>query len=190
MSKRSEATFRRGKTSSLDQYSPRKAVLLSSFSRPVVEGQVAAIKQKRQPQGLAFCLSGKRGSDPRPQPWQGCALPTELFPQIGNANIRQFFNIPNFSTFFCCCGAGGAFFNLFPSKMACFARVSVSGCPSRRPRCVPALCAPARPARNRGIISIFVSSARGKRAKRKQPRQKPPDAKRNLNNGRTCPQRP
>ena len=25
-------------------------------------------------------LSGKRDSDPRPQPWQGCALPTELFP--------------------------------------------------------------------------------------------------------------
>ena len=25
--------------------------------------------------------SGKRDSDPRPQPWQGCALPTELFPQ-------------------------------------------------------------------------------------------------------------
>jgi hypothetical protein len=24
--------------------------------------------------------SGKRGSNPRPQPWQGCALPTELFP--------------------------------------------------------------------------------------------------------------
>ena len=28
-----------------------------------------------------FSWSGKRGSDPRPQPWQGCALPTELFPQ-------------------------------------------------------------------------------------------------------------
>ena len=27
-------------------------------------------------------VSGKRDSDPRPQPWQGCALPTELFPQI------------------------------------------------------------------------------------------------------------
>ena len=27
------------------------------------------------------CVSGKRDSDPRPQPWQGCALPTELFPQ-------------------------------------------------------------------------------------------------------------
>ena len=25
--------------------------------------------------------SGKRGSNSRPQPWQGCALPTELFPQ-------------------------------------------------------------------------------------------------------------
>ena len=29
--------------------------------------------------------SGKRDSDPRPQPWQGCALPTELFPQ----NIKK-----------------------------------------------------------------------------------------------------
>ena len=26
-------------------------------------------------------MSGKRDSNPRPQPWQGCALPTELFPQ-------------------------------------------------------------------------------------------------------------
>ena len=29
----------------------------------------------------ALCQSGKRDSNPRPQPWQGCALPTELFPQ-------------------------------------------------------------------------------------------------------------
>ena len=27
--------------------------------------------------------SGKRGSNSRPQPWQGCALPTELFPHRG-----------------------------------------------------------------------------------------------------------
>ena len=27
--------------------------------------------------------SGKRDSNPRPQPWQGCALPTELFPRSG-----------------------------------------------------------------------------------------------------------
>src|SRR6266566_5982457 len=28
--------------------------------------------------------SGKRDSNPRPQPWQGCALPTELFPRTNN----------------------------------------------------------------------------------------------------------
>src|ERR1700743_1488972 len=27
-------------------------------------------------------LSGRRGSNPRPQPWQGCALPTELLPRL------------------------------------------------------------------------------------------------------------
>ena len=26
--------------------------------------------------------SGRRGSNPPPQPWQGCALPNELLPQI------------------------------------------------------------------------------------------------------------
>ena len=32
--------------------------------------------------------SGKRDSDPRPQPWQGCALPTELFPlKKNNKNV-------------------------------------------------------------------------------------------------------
>ena len=32
-------------------------------------------------ESAAFCLwSGKRGSNPPPQPWQGCALPNELFP--------------------------------------------------------------------------------------------------------------
>ena len=39
--------------------------LLSSRARLAGEGQ-----------------SGKRDSNPRPQPWQGCALPTELFPQL------------------------------------------------------------------------------------------------------------
>ena len=31
--------------------------------------------------GISLFWSGKRGSNPRPQPWQGCALPTELFPR-------------------------------------------------------------------------------------------------------------
>ncbi len=31
--------------------------------------------------------SGKRDSNPRPQPWQGCALPTELFPRAARRSI-------------------------------------------------------------------------------------------------------
>ena len=31
--------------------------------------------------GFSGAWSGKPGSNWRPQPWQGCALPTELFPQ-------------------------------------------------------------------------------------------------------------
>ena len=38
--------------------------------------------------------SGKRGSNSRPQPWQGCALPTELFPRshrhLSNARAGRF----------------------------------------------------------------------------------------------------
>src|SRR6188508_864583 len=30
--------------------------------------------------------SGKRDSNPRPQPWQGCALPTELFPRTNSCS--------------------------------------------------------------------------------------------------------
>ena len=41
------------------------------------------VKQKKSsPFGLLFRLSGKRDSNSRPQPWQGCALPTELFPRF------------------------------------------------------------------------------------------------------------
>ena len=33
---------------------------------------------------LKLTWSGKPGSNRRPQPWQGCALPTELFPQMAS----------------------------------------------------------------------------------------------------------
>ena len=33
-------------------------------------------------------VSGKRDSNSRPQPWQGCALPTELFPHSLNFAIK------------------------------------------------------------------------------------------------------
>ena len=36
------------------------------------------------PGQLLLFLSGKRGSNSRPRPWQGRALPTELFPQQMN----------------------------------------------------------------------------------------------------------
>ena len=36
-----------------------------------------------------FYSSGKRDSDPRPQPWQGCALPTELFPLFHFREVKR-----------------------------------------------------------------------------------------------------
>ena len=36
-------------------------------------------------------MSGKRDSNPRPRPWQGRALPTELFPQYVKINISKYF---------------------------------------------------------------------------------------------------
>src|ERR1041384_5804949 len=43
-------------------------------------------RQKAKREGLATFpqknWSGKRVSNSRPQPWQGCALPTELFPRV------------------------------------------------------------------------------------------------------------
>ena len=40
-----------------------------------------ATNKKKTTDWLSF-KSGKRGSNSRPQPWQGCALPTELFPRL------------------------------------------------------------------------------------------------------------
>ena len=48
--------------------------------------------KKRQPVRLSLFWSGKRGSDPRPQPWQGCALPTELFPRSVSRLGLQIYN--------------------------------------------------------------------------------------------------
>ncbi len=36
---------------------------------------------------IIIILSGRRDSDSRPQPWQGCALPTELLPHNNNLNF-------------------------------------------------------------------------------------------------------
>ena len=47
---------------------------------PVRKFHKTYINKKRQL--MAVLKSGKRGSNSRPQPWQGCALPTELFPHL------------------------------------------------------------------------------------------------------------
>ena len=39
--------------------------------------------------GWRFVWSGKRDSNSRPRPWQGRALPTELFPQIFSENLKE-----------------------------------------------------------------------------------------------------
>ena len=69
-------------------------------------------ERTQRPNALCFkMLSGKRDSDPRPQPWQGCALPTELFPQLQFSYEKHlsrmrmqrydfFRNLQNFSQFF------------------------------------------------------------------------------------------
>ena len=57
----------------------RKQSRISLIYRIVCLPLRRSAAQKRRP--IRPPMSGKRDSDPRPQPWQGCALPTELFPQ-------------------------------------------------------------------------------------------------------------
>ncbi len=89
---------------------PLRGGILGSLVRAIIAGNT---KQKRQ---LGSCLSlfwsGKRDSNSRPQPWQGCALPTELFPhyfksaprcydRFAGANIATFLFPPKlFAIFF------------------------------------------------------------------------------------------
>ncbi len=58
---------------------------------------------QKKPQISLRLWSGKRGSNSRPQPWQGCALPTELFPRFcfAIAKVVTFSKPPKFfATFF------------------------------------------------------------------------------------------
>ena len=45
------------------------------------QGRAFGEESRTVPRPLRLPESGKRDSNPRPQPWQGCALPTELFPR-------------------------------------------------------------------------------------------------------------
>ncbi len=45
--------------------------------------------------------SGKRVSNSRPQPWQGCALPTELFPRKEASILRIFRPVSSHKSPYC-----------------------------------------------------------------------------------------
>ena len=45
--------------------------------------------KKQHPLRMLFYWSGLRGSNPPPQPWQGCALPNELNPHLYGASGRN-----------------------------------------------------------------------------------------------------
>ena len=69
---------------------------LSRLRRQLPRGAVASpspavhtSKQKRDYPKVISLWSGKRDSNSRPQPWQGCALPTELFPQNFRKNCHS-----------------------------------------------------------------------------------------------------
>ena len=78
-----------------------------------------------------WTLSGKRDSNSRPQPWQGCALPTELFPQLHGFVRRRTspFRECKYKRLF-------GFEQTFPAKNFAFA--SIFGCrPPSAHRAVP-----------------------------------------------------
>ena len=61
----------------------RMGVFISLEQVTGLEPVISAWKANVLPLHYTCILwSGKRGSNPPPQPWQGCALPNELFPQL------------------------------------------------------------------------------------------------------------
>jgi hypothetical protein len=75
-----------------------------------VHNRFATAPEKKGKQMLPFFVSqnwsGRRVSNSRPQPWQGCALPTELLPQYSrrfiaiskNAIVDQKIRTPPFGS--------------------------------------------------------------------------------------------
>ena len=58
-------------------------IILTNYRKNICNTRQKKNKNERQSIDYhSLTVSGKRDSDPRPQPWQGCALPTELFPQF------------------------------------------------------------------------------------------------------------
>ena len=82
-----------------------RALNADSSSEAVV---LSVVFQNQRPSEDDLFWSGKRDSNSRPQPWQGCALPTELFPhfsskplfRLGLQRYEDFLILQIFSDFF------------------------------------------------------------------------------------------
>ena len=61
------------------------------LARPERRGILNPLRLPIPPLGHILKWSGKRGSNSRPRPWQGRALPTELFPRLLVAKQRGVF---------------------------------------------------------------------------------------------------
>ena len=65
----------------------QKALLTKCFllwrHHPESNWGIKVLQTSALPLGYGAIWSGKRGSNPPPLPWQGSALPNELFPQYG-----------------------------------------------------------------------------------------------------------
>ncbi len=67
---------------------PSAAYVKAALKPPVFQSMRTVLPPYRLA-ALPSFESGKRDSNPRPQPWQGCALPTELFPPVYHAAYPQ-----------------------------------------------------------------------------------------------------
>ena len=65
----------------------KKHLMRSAFllwrHHPESNWGIKVLQTSALPLGYGAIWSGKRGSNPPPLPWQGSALPNELFPQYG-----------------------------------------------------------------------------------------------------------
>ena len=93
-------------------YAEEPSVMMLTMVTPARDNIGDCRKYKKSSLPGAFVLrSGQRDSDPRSQPWQGCALPTKLCPHVFHLGGQRVENIqerppsrkPGVSRF---CGAG------------------------------------------------------------------------------------
>jgi hypothetical protein len=56
---------------------------------PAIHAQASPSFARQGNSAKEAIWSGKRVSNSRPQPWQGCALPTELFPRLTSDVVKE-----------------------------------------------------------------------------------------------------